>query len=132
MGGFGDPDMMERFLRDERTDLISMARGFMAEPHRMEKLQAERGEDVTPCLRCMKCLHPSCPVNPELALMEVPDIFPEKDLTEPKKVAVIGGGTAGMRTALECSRRGHRITTFEKKGVMGGQMMKCTPSQGQF
>lgn len=122
VGGFGDPDMMERFLREEKTDLISMARGFMCDPHRAEKLREGRGADITPCLRCMKCLHPSCPVNPELTLMESPGIFPDKKETVPKKVAVIGGGAAGMRAALEAARLGHQVTLYEKSGVLGGQM----------
>jgi NADPH-dependent 2,4-dienoyl-CoA reductase/sulfur reductase-like enzyme len=43
--------------------------------------------------------------------------------TTPKKVAVIGGGAAGMRAAIEAAKRGHSVTLFEKSGVLGGQML---------
>lgn len=122
VGGFGDPDMMEAFLREGKTDLIAMARGFMCEPHRMEKLRQEQGDDIAPCLRCMKCLHPSCPVNPALSLMEDPTVYPDLP-PEAKKVAVVGGGAAGMRAAIECARLGHHVTLFEKNSYLGGQML---------
>ena len=40
-----------------------------------------------------------------------------------KKVAVIGGGPAGMRAALYLKERGHSVTLFEKTGKLGGQLI---------
>lgn len=39
-----------------------------------------------------------------------------------KTVAVVGGGPAGMQAALTCAQRGHRVTLFEKKDTLGGQL----------
>ena len=32
----------------------------------------------------------------------------------PKKVAVIGGGAAGMMAAIKAAEKGHSVTVFEK------------------
>lgn len=40
-----------------------------------------------------------------------------------KRVAVIGGGPAGMMAAVTCARRGHRVTLYEKNKVLGGQLV---------
>jgi NADPH-dependent 2,4-dienoyl-CoA reductase/sulfur reductase-like enzyme len=37
-----------------------------------------------------------------------------------KKVAVIGGGPAGMKAALVAAERGHKVTLFEKSDALGG------------
>jgi pyruvate/2-oxoglutarate dehydrogenase complex dihydrolipoamide dehydrogenase (E3) component len=37
-----------------------------------------------------------------------------------KKVAVIGGGPAGMKAALVAAERGHKVTLYEKSDSLGG------------
>lgn len=119
VGGFGDPDMMERFIAEGRTDLISMARQWTADTEMGVKLAEGRGEDVTPCLRCMgKC--DRCSVNPKAALVQQPDLFHPSGVR--KKVAVVGGGAAGMRAAITAAENGHKVTLFEKSARLGGQL----------
>ena len=43
-----------------------------------------------------------------------------------KKVAVIGGGPAGMMAALTAADRGHTVTLFEKTGELGGELKFAT------
>ena len=121
VGGFGDPDTMERFLAEGKCDLIAMARAFIADPEIGIKLAEGRGEDVRPCLRCMgKCDYPTCSVNPYHALIKYPNLFPESGAA--KKVAVIGGGPAGVVAAIAATERGHQVTLFEKQETLGGQL----------
>ncbi len=120
VGGFGDPDTMEQFLAEGKTDLIAMARQYTADTSFMEKLQQGRGQDVTPCLRCMgKCDSPCCSVNPYYGLLKDPNMFPPTE--GGKKVAIIGGGASGMRAAMAAVQRGHKVTLFEKSSQLGGQ-----------
>lgn len=120
VGGFGDPDTMEQFLAKGKTDLIAMARQYYADTSFGIKLQEGRGADVTPCLRCMgKCDSPSCAVNPYSMLLQNPGLFPATKGS--KKVAVIGGGPAGVRAALAADEQGHQVTIFEKSDALGGQ-----------
>lgn len=131
IGGFQEPDEMEGYLREGKCDLFGAARAFMADPDYGQKMLEGRGEDIIPCLKCNKChgtLHEEpepwitmCSVNPRHGLQhEMGRLIHE---TKPKQVAVIGGGPAGMRAAIEAARRGHEVTLYEKTGVLGGQLL---------
>lgn len=121
VGGFQDLDLIEGFLRDDRCDLVAMGRAFICDPDYGKKLYEGRGEDVIACLRCDKCHGGICAVNPDIGI--APSLLnrdPEMP-TESKKVAVIGGGPAGLRAAAECAGRGHTVTLYEKEDRLGGQ-----------
>mgnify|MGYP004676809961 FL=1 len=131
IGGFQEPDEMERYLIEGKCDMFGIARGFMADDEYGKKLYEGRGEDITPCLKCNKChgvMLPEpdpwtsvCSVNPLMGLGHKIHRLVEKT-AEPKKVAVIGGGPAGMRAAIYAAQRGHDVTLYEKTDRLGGQL----------
>jgi NADPH-dependent 2,4-dienoyl-CoA reductase/sulfur reductase-like enzyme len=111
--------------------MVSMARAWWADPRYGQKAYEGRGEDVVPCLRCNDC-HGKvtnvegppisfCSVNPEyghahrMARMIDPP-------ARSRKVAVIGGGPAGMKAAIVAAERGHKVTLYEKNDFLGGQL----------
>jgi NADPH-dependent 2,4-dienoyl-CoA reductase/sulfur reductase-like enzyme len=60
-----------------------------------------------------------CDLNPEWGT----PAYKLQNITEPlvkKKVAVIGGGPAGMKAAITAAERGHQVTLFEKDDALGG------------
>jgi len=129
IGGYQDLDEMEDAIATRKADLISMARGWLADPNLGTKAYEGRGEDVVPCVKCMRC-HDSacidgitfvCTVNPVMGIEhELPKL--EGHAAVKKKVAVVGGGPAGMQAALTAANRGHTVTLFEEKDVLGGQL----------
>lgn len=121
VGGFQDPDLIERFLAEGRTDLVAMGRAFICDPDYGKKLYEGRGEDVIACLRCDKCHSGICAVNPAIGIQ--PSLLNQDTPAQsaPKKVAVIGGGPAGLKAAAECAALGHRVTLYEKESFLGGQ-----------
>ncbi len=129
IGGFQDPDDMEQILAAGKADLIGAARMFFVDPDFYAKLVEGRAEDIVPCVRCNKCHVPSlegkwlsfCTVNPKLGINHKLDQF-VKPAAGKKKVAIAGGGPAGMRAALYCAERGHDVTLFEQSGQLGGQL----------
>ena len=126
-GGFTDPDEMEAALESGDCDLIATARSFLADPLFIKKISTGIAKP-TPCLRCNKCHHhidelwiTGCSVNPRASLGHrlVGEV---KKPLESKKVAVIGGGPIGMRTACFAAENGHQVTIFEKTGYLGGKL----------
>ena len=121
VGGFGDPEDIERFIADGETDLVSIARQFIAEPDYLKKLEAGLpSEEFTPCIRCNDCHGKHrCTVNPRTLISGKK--YPERPERR-KRVAVIGGGPAGMLAAYTAAERGHEVVLFEKSDKLGGQL----------
>jgi len=124
--GFQDLDENEEFIASGLCDMITMSRAWHADTEYGKKAYEGRGEDVVPCIRCNRCHGPgftgpwfaACSVNPKIGLPStVAAIEPP---TRSRKVAVIGGGPAGMKAALTAAERGHKVTVYEKSDALGG------------
>lgn len=85
----------------------------------------DRPEDIRPCIRCNEgCLERTffnfkaitCAVNPTISREGELDLKPA---AKPRKIAVVGGGPAGMEAARVCKLRGHEVTLFEEKELGG-------------
>lgn len=128
IGGFQDPALNEKFIREGKADFIYMARAFICDYEYGKKIEEGRAGDIVPCLRCNGCHtrpnHPDagCYVNP-LMVLGLDHNFAEEPAASVKKVAVIGGGPAGMNAALIAAQRGHNVTLYEKSDVLGGQLI---------
>jgi thioredoxin reductase len=127
-GGFHNPLENDEFIASGKTDMVGMTAPFFADPELVRKLKEGRADDVVPCLGCQIChgismINPpwyaTCTVNPTWGLPP----YQLKGFTKPaisKKVAVIGGGPAGMKAALIAAERGHKVTMYEKDATLGG------------
>jgi 2,4-dienoyl-CoA reductase-like NADH-dependent reductase (Old Yellow Enzyme family)/thioredoxin reductase len=121
VGGFRDPDLIEKFLAEGKTDCVSMSRAFISDEHYIDKIKAGQGEDLTPCLLCNGCHGSFCAVNPYAGYHHMLDrMFTPSG--KKKNVAVLGGGPAGMRAALFAAEQGHTVTLYEKGDKLGGQL----------
>ncbi|MDD6023077.1 MAG: FAD-dependent oxidoreductase, partial [Oscillospiraceae bacterium] len=124
--GLFDPDANEEILASGKADLVSMARAFISNPRYGECVQKHKPQDLIPCIRCNKCINrgPSeswltvCTVNPRRGMEPFMDRL--KPSGKQKKVAVIGGGPAGMVAALTAAEQGHTVHLYEKTDRLGG------------
>jgi 2,4-dienoyl-CoA reductase-like NADH-dependent reductase (Old Yellow Enzyme family)/thioredoxin reductase len=126
-GGFQNLDFLEECIATGKCDLIAMGHAFICDWEYGKKAYEGRGKDVVPCIMCDKCHGQSkygvwsfCSVNPKLGVPEAVKLI--KPPGTSKKVAVIGGGPAGMKAAITAAERGHKVTIYEKNNYLGGNL----------
>jgi 2,4-dienoyl-CoA reductase (NADPH2) len=121
------PDLVEAVLARGDADMVSMARPFLADPEFVNKAAAGRADEINTCIACNQaCLDhifrgkmTSCLVNPR-ACHETKIVY--RPAHRRKRIAVVGGGPAGLSFAAVAGERGHRITLYEKTELLGGQL----------
>ena len=120
------PEVAERVLADGHADMVSMARPFLADPEWVRKAEAGLAKEINTCIACNQaCLDhtfmgklTSCLVNPRACHETEITLAPAQT---PKRVAVVGGGPAGLATAVAAASRGHAVVLFERRSELGGQ-----------
>ncbi|MGE5396596.1 MAG: FAD-dependent oxidoreductase [Chitinophagales bacterium] len=122
-----DPLQAERILAEGSADLITVARGLIADPYWPEKARTGRIEEIRKCIGCNQgCLDHVFEMKPVECLVNAQAgheaEFDVRPTNERKRVLVIGGGPAGMEAARAASGRGHEVELWEKTNRMGGQL----------
>ncbi len=122
IGAITSPEQAEEIIAQGKADFVYLGRALIADPDFPNKAKRGQRDEIIPCFRCEKCRDQhytrQCAINPRqgrFMRMQYMDFHPV-----PRKVAVIGGGPAGMQTAVTASEQGHDVTLFEKEAVLGG------------
>lgn len=128
IGAIGSLEDADALIDSGKADFVAMSRALIADPELIPKSMAGNEKDVVPCIKCMRC-HDSavyghfiqCSVNPAIGLQSnLQSMIGTPEGV--KKVAVVGGGPAGMKAALTAAQRGHEVTLYEKTDSLGGAL----------
>lgn len=126
VGRIHDPARAEQILADGRADFVAMGRPLLADPDLPRKLRAGQADRIRKCISCENCIDAmelrfsvDCAVNPRTGRER--ELAPTRS-TRARRVVVIGGGPAGLEAARVASKRGHRVTLFERGNQLGGAL----------
>ena len=133
VGRIVDADMAARVIESGMADMVAVGRPLLADPDWGTKIAAGKACDIRRCISCNKgCTDAiqnrqflSCVLNAENGYENSRSIQPAE---QKKKIAVLGGGPAGLEAARVAALRGHDVTLFEKTTSLGGQLnIACVP-----
>ncbi|MFP5384180.1 MAG: FAD-dependent oxidoreductase [Gammaproteobacteria bacterium] len=133
------PEIGESIISRGDADLVSMARPWLADPDFGVKAAANKRSEINICIACNQaCLdhtfqlrRATCLVNPyacyETEMVSTP-------AAQPKKIAVVGAGPAGLAFSVNAAERGHEVTLFDAEDRIGGQfnIAKQVPGKEEF
>ena len=127
VGRIVDAEMAARVIESGMADMVAIGRPLLADPDWGTKIAAGKACDIRRCISCNKgCTDAiqnrqflSCVLNAENGYENTRSIQPA---AQKKKIAVLGGGPAGLEAARVAALRGHDVTLFEKTTTLGGQL----------
>ena len=126
VGKMGKPEIAEKVLKNEYADMVMLGRPLLADPYWPDKVKQGKEDEINHCIGDQEgCVHsfihgghPCCTVNPYTGFEDVKKL---EITNEPKNVAVIGAGPAGIEASKTLIDRNHKVTLFEAKSKIGGQ-----------
>ena len=126
VGGIDIP-MAANLVRDGKTDIIAIGRGFLSDTDIPNKAAKGEIRAIRPCIRCNEsCLNGEMVARPQRCDVNFQcgreGDFPLVKADEQRRVVVIGGGAGGMEAARIACLRGHEVTIFERTNRLGGQL----------
>jgi 2,4-dienoyl-CoA reductase-like NADH-dependent reductase (Old Yellow Enzyme family)/thioredoxin reductase len=127
VGRITTPEMAEDILVNGKAQFVGMARQLIADPQWPTKAEQGRPDDIRPCIGANWCV--ASFARGPLSCIHNPQVGRERQFRQGaarprrrRRVAVVGGGPAGLRAALTASEFGHDVTLFEQSDALGGQV----------
>ena len=141
-GRIKDPVQAEQVLLEGHADMVGVVRGQISDPEFAIKGREGRIDEIKLCLSCNQECIGKMGINLPLACIQNPAVGKEKRLgagtlaltPRRKKIAVVGGGPAGLEVAKTAAQRGHWVTLYEKNRELGGQVNLAVkvPNRAEF
>lgn len=123
------PEEAEAVLAAGQADLIGMARALISDPELPRKAARGDRKAIRVCTysnqscivgldrgRGLGCIH-----NPAVGREAQIGVGHMRPAARSKRVAVVGGGPAGLAAARVSAERGHQVVLFERCDRLGGQ-----------
>lgn len=125
------PERCESLLADGTADAICLVRPLIADPEFPNKAREGHRDRIRECISCnVGCrggphrgMPIACLVNPVVGHERDWGIGKLPPTERPRRVLVVGGGPAGLKTAETAASRGHTVTLIEAQEQLGGQVL---------
>jgi len=133
-----DPEYCDRVIAEGKTDMVGLSRQLLADPYWPVKAKGGKVKEIRKCISCLTgCWqdsmlakkHIACAVNPAVGDMRYEHV---RMAEKPMRIAIVGGGPAGMEAARLATIRGHSAVIFEKSGELGGAILGCCIAPGKI
>ena len=139
-GRINQPQIAETVLSAGQADMCGMTRAMISDPEMVSKAESERFDDIRACIACNQaCIGHmlngfpiSCIQHPETG--RETEFGHRNPVNTSRRIAVIGGGPAGMKAAAVAAERGHDVTLYEATHRLGGQanLAQLLPGRAEF
>jgi 2,4-dienoyl-CoA reductase-like NADH-dependent reductase (Old Yellow Enzyme family)/thioredoxin reductase len=121
-----DPVAADQLIADGVAEAVGMTRALITDPDMPRKVSEGRSADVLRCIGCNTCIahyHAGTPIvcaqNPRTGREQTWRLL---HAARRQRVAVVGGGPAGMAAAAEAHAAGHEVILYESRIHLGGQI----------
>lgn len=141
-GKVGTLKEADALIASGRADLVAMTRAHIADPAIVRKHRAGHTARTRPCIACNQSCVGNTWEGREVRCIHNVSAGREVDLSDrdvgraeqPARVAVIGGGPAGLEATRIAGMRGHRVHLFEAEDRLGGQLLwaRCRPGSSRL
>ena len=142
VGRINTAELAESIIAEDKVDLVVMGRAQLADPEFCNKAREGRVEQIVHCVGCDQgCLDGFADMEQfpaGITCLRNPLVGRETQWApEPvaagaaKRVAVAGGGMAGLVAAETLVRRGHKAVVFEAGDRLGGQFVTAGMAPGK-
>ena len=139
VGRIKDPGQAERILAAGWADLVGIVRAQIADSEFARKALSGEADQIRFCLSCNQECVGRVGVNRWMGCIE--NVATGREQThherlirraaQPRSVAIVGGGPAGMEAARVASLAGHRVSLFEQELELGGQVRTAVKAPGR-
>jgi len=139
-GRINQPQIAEQVLVNGQADMCGMTRALIADPDMPNKVMAGEPDDIRACIGCNQACIGHFHLGTSISCIQFPTTGREQKLgnialaANSKRVAVAGGGPAGLKAALTAAQRGHEVILCEAEARLGGQvkLAQLLPGRAEF
>jgi 2-enoate reductase len=130
VGRLDIPELAEDVVASGKADIVSLAKGLLADPYWPDKVREGRVDEIRPCIGCHQACSEafsgrqlnSCTVNPACGRERTHELRPAG---KARRILIAGGGIGGMEAARVTASRGHEVVLYEKGDVLGGHLVEA-------
>jgi 2,4-dienoyl-CoA reductase-like NADH-dependent reductase (Old Yellow Enzyme family)/thioredoxin reductase len=130
-GRFGTLEQADEVICSGAADMVGMTRAHIADPDLIRKTLDGRLAEIRPCIGCNQVcvanvthgIPLGCTVNIGAGSEATAGDEHLSKVAAPRRVAVVGGGPAGLEAARVAALRGDKVTLFEARPALGGNLL---------